>query len=658
MSTSNSPITARQPRRTRILTGSLSLAIAALSGCGQPPVQTGSDHVPDYNVAIAAAKDGKYATLTWPLADNVIRDRLDGPFAPGCALGVSIDDEIVYLKGYGRSKLGLSAEDWSVSTMGAVGSVSKTFTALAAMRQVESGWATLNDQVKDRLPIIGDLGNAVLVKLLSHTAGVGGGSRGEAFMPDWDAGSEMDQCQGVTTPNPGNAFCTDVHRASLDPEWMINSYVASETNNVVNLPTVDFDGNGNADGWQAIYSNVGYSVAGAMVADVAKAHGYSGYEHYVWDEVGRWASNPLAPGQATSLAITHAHRADDIPHRAVGYYDGNWGSGAKSWVQGEAWEVTPAQASWFGPSGGWALTIGDFMRLLVAYRGEDIVNRFLMETRFGSLALGPDSMSLPPYGLGLLIDDVNDSIYNGGDIGLIEDPQDPASKRQSTHGAIWSLWPDAVNNQDVGVGLICNNGRSSSWIYSRAKDIVEELADHPQSRPVSTQTHATAPDPRRIDKREYKIDLSATYVLQPAGFPMLPAAASTMSLQPNLRARKGVLRSASGFRVGLVDGLALQRNGRIEASGGSMLLSIGSTKIPTSELSLSFQVSDDGSRFYDGYAKARVDARELVEQQLVASAEQVCDAVKAADAHCEPCADGKRFCFVTEFGGLSASRRR
>ncbi len=645
--------TANPSKQPRLRIGALVAAIAALTGCGQPPVQNGADHVPDSNVAIAAAKDGKFATMAWPMVDGLMNSVLDGAFAPGCAVGVSIDDEIVYLQGYGRSRLGLSAQDWSVSTMGAVGSVSKTFTALAAMRQIESGWATLNTQVADHSPANGALGNAVLAQLLSHTSGVGGPDRGAAFSPNWDAGSTMDQCKNAITPDPADPFCTEVHRASLDPQWMLFSYVNNETTNVVNLPTVDFDGDGSADGWQAIYSNVGYSVAGAMVDDIAKAHGYSGYEHYVWDEVGTWSANPLAPGQATSLAITHAHRADDIPNRAVGYYDGNWGAGAKNWVQGEAWEVTEAQASWFGPSGGWSLTIGDFMRLLVAYRDEKIVNRHWMETRFGHLALGPDPMNLPPNGLGLFLDDANGSIYNGGDIGIAQ-----GNQRQSVHGAIWSLWPNAVNNQDVGVGMICNNGRGSGWIYSRAKDIVEELQDDPDSRPFSTQTHTTSPHPQRIDGRHYEIDHSAAYVLQPAGFPILPSAANAVRMQPNLRTGKVLLSDADGAFSGVLDSVKLDRRGRLQASRGWMQLGVGAADIDADQLSISFQVADDGSQLYDGRIQSMVDARNLAQQQLTPSAALVCDAVEASGAGCLPCDDGQRYCFLTELGGVRATLSR
>ena len=56
-------------------------AIAVLTGCGQAPKQTGTDQVPDSNVALAAAKDGKFNTLAWPMVDEILIDWLDGPFA-------------------------------------------------------------------------------------------------------------------------------------------------------------------------------------------------------------------------------------------------------------------------------------------------------------------------------------------------------------------------------------------------------------------------------------------------------------------------------------------------------------------------------------------------------------------------------------------------
>lgn len=664
--------------RPTIKLSALAIALVIATGCGQAPVQIGPDHVPDSNIAIAAAKDGKFNTMAWPLVDAIMIDRLDGPFAPGCAVGVSINDKVVYLKGYGRSKLGIAAEDWGVATMGAVGSVSKTLTALAAMHQVERSWADFEDQVKDRLPINGDLGNAILFKLLSNTAGAGGGSRSAAFAPNWVNGQPLQVCANVVTPNPADPVCTEAHRAALDPVALVSQYAANEANNVADLQSVDADGNGIADGWQAIYSNVGFTVAGGMVGAVAESHGYGGYEDYVWKEISRWSDNPFAPGQATSLALIHGHRADDIPNRAVGYYDANWGAGAKSWTAGDAWDIVQERASWIGPAGGWAMTIGDFTRLLAAYQANRLVNpgsRHWMETKIGHLALGPDAMALPPYGLGLLIDDdagqaIDDglappptdepelrSVYHGGDIGL-PNPAD-ADQRQSTHSAVWSLWPDSVEGDDVGVAMMCNNGQPSGSLYSIARDIVEALQASPGSRPVSTQTHTTRPDARGVDRQRYRIDARQAHVLLPDGFPILPSAANPLILEANLAQGSAVLRNASstGSIAGGLQHARLTSAGRLSAQGGQIQLGVGPVALTLHGASLSFQVANDGSRLYDGNAQGSVDARQLVQIGVAERASQVCDAVQAAESSCIPCEDGVRACFTASVGGLVASRQ-
>ncbi len=644
--------------RKHYLTTAIAAATTLLVGCGQAPTQFGADHVPDSNIALSAAKDGKFNTLAWPMVDSLMVNWLDGATAPGCAVGVTIDDQVTYLKGYGRARLGISGHDWNVATMGSIGSVSKTFTALGAMRQVERGWADFEDQVDHRLPIGGELGNAILFKLLSHTAGAGGASASAAFQPNWDNGSPFHQCRNATTPDAADPLCTEVHRAALDPTDLAQDYASNEANNVEeNLAVVDADGNGQGDGWQAIYSNVGYSVAGAMVGAVAKDHGYSGYEDFIWDHVGTWSDNPLAPGQATSLAITHRHRATDIPGRAVGYYDGNLGVGPKNWVQSEAWESTPAQASWFGPSGGWAITIGDFARLLAAYQSNRIVNassRSWMELEIGHLALGPDAFNLPPYGLGLIVDDANGSVYHGGDIG----PYVGGANR-SAHSAVWSLWPNAVGSADIGVALICNNGRPSGSLYSQAKNIVEALQAAPTSRPVSTQTHATLPSPSAVDRRTYRTDTSAGYVLLPDGFPMLPALLDPLMMEPNLSQRTLQLRHLSGSQPGATAGLLnatrLER-GRLVAGSGPLQLRAGPLAMSVNARSLSFQVANDGSRFYDGRAEALVDARNLVQTGMARNTSQVCEAVRAARSSCTPCADGVAVCFTAAVGGIQATR--
>lgn len=616
------------------------LTLAAFTACAEPPVQTGSDQVPETNIALAAAKDGKYNELTWPLVDDQMLQLNNSATAPGCAVGVAIDDEIVYLKGYGRSRLGGAPENWGVSTMGAVGSVSKTFTALAAVRQVENGWMDIEEPVDARLPIGGGLGNTTLFRLLSHTAGAGGNSAEAAFQPNWDAGSDMDACTDATTPDAGDPFCTEAHRRALDPVWLASNYAASEED-VFELERVNVDADPLNDG----------------------------YEHYVWDAVGQWGPSWLTPGQATSMALIHAGRANDMPHRAVGYYDANWGVGAKNWTANDAWQSTPSRASWVGPAGGWALTIGDLTRLVIAYRKDRIVDettRGWMESKIGYLDLGPDEYNLPPYGLGVLIDDGQGAdnqrtVYHGGDIGLKK--QGP--KEQVGNSAHWSWWTNRLpGGAGLGIALMCNNGKASPSLYSAAKDIAEALEDDPESRPVHELGFVTAPSTSGVNGRTYWIDASRAYVEAPAGFPILPSAANPLVAQPSLTAggqgsvavRRATTGPNPGPTVGTIANASLDARGRLLAQGGNLQLSLGAFAIQARDVSMSFQVASDGSRLFDGHVQATVDARSLVSVGAARDVREVCTAVAAAKAACKPCLDGTKACFDVALGGLTAKR--
>ena len=339
----------------------------------------------------------------------------------------------------------------------------------------------------------------------------------------------------------------------------------------------------------------------------------------------------------------------------MGYYDANWGVGPKSWQSGESWETVNAQGSWIGPSGGWALTIGDFTRIVLAYSHDKIVNastRSMMETPMGYFSLGPEPSNLPPYGLGVLVDDNIGSIRNGGDIGPSQN-----GAQQSSHAAHWAWWPDALpGGVDVGVAMICNNGAGSQTLYSRSYDIVQELQNDPQSRPQSTQTHSTTPSPSGVNARSYKIDTSRAYVLLPSGFPILPAAANPIVATADLGQKTVRFRQPSGATLGQATAAKLTTSGRLTASGGTLLLGVGPLTLPVYGVSLSLQVSNDGSKLYDGTVKGTVDARNMVSLNLVGSVREVCTAVGEAGGSCLACADGAKSCFVASIGGVKATR--
>jgi CubicO group peptidase (beta-lactamase class C family) len=296
--------------------------------------------------------------MSWPSVDGEMSVLVPDPEnEPGCAVGVVRDDEILYLQGYGYARLpgrGDPGEKWTVATMGAVGSVSKTFTAAAVMRMHDLGLIDVNDQVEDYLSTgNGPLGNTYIYDLLGHSSGVGGDTQDEAFGHDWEDGTSVTDC---IENDPESASCLALFQELARPASAFPYYAPTEA--VADLGMA-------GDLKAGVYSNVGYSVLGAIVDRIAQDSTSSdGYEAFVWDEIGSWAGNFLESGNMLSLALTHSWRDEDIPHRAVGYL------GAGPAVQ-EAWNAVGSIEGWEGPSGGWAMTIGDLSRFMIALDNAD-----------------------------------------------------------------------------------------------------------------------------------------------------------------------------------------------------------------------------------------------------------------------------------------------
>ena len=127
----------------------------------------------------------------------------------------------------------IGGDDWSVGTMGAVGSVSKTFTAAAMFRMHELGLLNVNHSVGTYLSTSNNpLSNTMLARLLAHSSGVGGATQGAAFAPNWEAGSPGDNCQW--NPDPA---CGLVSALAARPEIAFGWYEANEA--VANLADGD-----------------------------------------------------------------------------------------------------------------------------------------------------------------------------------------------------------------------------------------------------------------------------------------------------------------------------------------------------------------------------------------------------------------------------------
>lgn len=107
--------------------------------------------------------------------DNYITARMQTSRIPGLSVAIVKGDQIVYLKGYGQADP--SGHPVTPQTPFIIGSVSKTFTALAVMQLVESGKLELDAPVQRYLPWFRvadpEASARITVRnLLNHTSGL------------------------------------------------------------------------------------------------------------------------------------------------------------------------------------------------------------------------------------------------------------------------------------------------------------------------------------------------------------------------------------------------------------------------------------------------------------------------------------------------------
>jgi len=148
---------------------------AVLVACGSPP----ADSPAHYGRA-----DEPLAGQIYELAQNALRDHP----APGISIGVQRGGEVVFAGGFGYADL----ENEVPATADPVyrsGSVTKQFTAAAAMLLVEEGKLDLSADLREYLPDYDTQGFEVPVeRLLNHTSGI----KGYTEMPEFWERSRLD----------------------------------------------------------------------------------------------------------------------------------------------------------------------------------------------------------------------------------------------------------------------------------------------------------------------------------------------------------------------------------------------------------------------------------------------------------------------------------
>jgi CubicO group peptidase (beta-lactamase class C family) len=271
------------------------------------------------------------------IVDNLIKDFLQDQDINGCGLGIVVGNEIVYLRGYGKRDGAFM--DWTKGTRSMVGSISKTLTALGIFVLAEEGQLGLDDTIAYHLPFnVANLGGMTIRELLTHTSGIThldpefGGVPDLGFYPV-DEEDLQEIYPNIEHPgsHPSLAYATYAYHIKT-------SVSAAE------------DGK---------YSNVNYSLLGAIIDEITKQADYSGphgYETFITQKV-------CFPAEMHATCLTPHWRQGTLIGLAKGFSSSDktfpWPSSVWGWEE---------------PSGGWSMTIGDLARLMIAINTNKIIS--------------------------------------------------------------------------------------------------------------------------------------------------------------------------------------------------------------------------------------------------------------------------------------------
>ncbi len=226
------------------------------------------------------------------------------------------------------------------------------------------------------------------------------------------------------------------------------------------------------------YSNVGYSLAGTLLdyrskmADIP-VH-MQGYERYIWHRVGR-GSFLTEPTMITACLATD-FRTTDIKNLARGYAEDGSDLNFDDFPdQGWGWE---------GPSGGWAMTIGDLARLMLIMQSDVVIDKATIDAEMRQ-DHGELFNNGTRVGLGLELASNGSWFGKGGDI--------------LGYTADFRVWP-SITGPDWGVAFICNQKYTGKALTSQLREIL--------SSPPGNSTGGGRQEP---EARDPLVELSRQY---------------------------------------------------------------------------------------------------------------------------------------------------
>ncbi|GAB4382243.1 MAG: serine hydrolase domain-containing protein [Elainellaceae cyanobacterium] len=142
--------------------------------------------------------------------DRFITHQMTTQHIPGLALAITHENQVMYVKGYGKSN---AQQSVTPQTQFPIASLSKSFTAIAVLQLVEAGKIDLDAPVKQYLPnfTLADTKTAdqiTIRHLLNHTSGLSDFGFSEAFLPQPTTNAERVQSLHNARPiaAPGTQF--------------------------------------------------------------------------------------------------------------------------------------------------------------------------------------------------------------------------------------------------------------------------------------------------------------------------------------------------------------------------------------------------------------------------------------------------------------------
>jgi D-alanyl-D-alanine carboxypeptidase len=127
-------------------------------------------------VATAAGASAQVAQqlpgATVASVDSVVMEAVQARRVVGVSVAIAVGDEIVHARGYGYANVETGTPA-TPETVYRIGSITKPFTAIALMRQVEAGRVSLESPITRYLDGYPETGSRVTVRhLLNHTSGI------------------------------------------------------------------------------------------------------------------------------------------------------------------------------------------------------------------------------------------------------------------------------------------------------------------------------------------------------------------------------------------------------------------------------------------------------------------------------------------------------